>query len=509
MLEPNQSASQSKAHASSVALSLQQGGWRQFAKRHFLVIIASVFINLLGLAFPLFLLQIYDRIIPNQATQTLLVLILIVIGAVILEVILKVLRAIVVSWSNIRTEYLEQKMVVSKLLNLNLRKYEVKGAGDYLERLRNISGLRESLSGHSIINYIDMPFAVVFIGLVWYLGGWLVLIPISLLVILSLLFYGVTKKINREHSEQELNADRRSNFLIELLAGMHTIKTLAIEKLLLRRYDRLQTRATELNYNLKRYNTMTQTALSLVSQFNTVLIVAFGSILVIRGEMTVGGLAACTLLSARMIQPISQVLGQKQRDSLQKSEKQKIAAIKELSENIVNPCHQKTIIHNASIEFKDVSFRYEDQEILHHVNLNISAKSTVGITGTSISGKSTLLQLITGLLQPQSGEILIGGLNINDYNPEYLHNAIAFLTQERYLFTGTILDNLTMFQDNYRQKAFMLTKELGLEPLIVKLPKGYHTEVGSTAVELLARHQTNDNYCTLTGARRFKNYLIR
>ena len=473
-------------HQTADLPNLQQGGWRQFCKNHFLVIIASVFINILGLAFPLFLLQIYDRIIPNHALGSLAVLVLIVIGAVILEIILKVLRAIVVSWSNVRAEYLEQKKIVTNLLNADMKTYEVKGAGDYLERLRNISTLRENFSGQSLVNYIDVPFAMVFIGLVWFLGGALVLVPIVLLSFLSLLYYYVTKKINTESTEQKQNSDRRSNFLIELLDGMHTIKTLALEKLLMRRYDRLQTRATEVNYNLKRYNTIIQTALSLLSQFNTVLIVTFGSMLVIQGKMTVGGLAACTLLSARMIQPVTQVLGQKQREFLQKDEKKKIKDIRDIAQTVFNQTAQKTVITEASIEFKQVNFSYNDQQLLRDINLKIAPKSTIGITGTSISGKSTLLQLITGVLTPDSGEILIGGQSAQKYNPDYLHRAIAYLTQERYLFAGTILENLTMFEENNRHKAFALTKELGLESLIVKLPKGYHTEVGSTAVELLA-----------------------
>lgn len=486
MPQTSKASSQHQPHEFADSQSLQRGGWRQFAKKHSLVIIASVFINILGLAFPLFLLQIYDRIIPNHAVRSLIVLVLIVIGAVILEVILKVLRAIVVSWSNVRTEYLEQKTLVTNLLNSDLKTYEVKGAGDYLERLRTISTLRDSLSGQNLVNYIDVPFAVVFIFLVWFLGGLLVLVPIVLLLILTLIFVFVTKRINIESSEQKQNADRRSNFLIELLEGMHTIKTLALEKLLMRRYDRLQTRATEVNYNLKRYNTITQTALSLISQFNTVLIVSVGSVLVIQGKMTVGGLAACTLLSARMIQPVTQVLGQKQRESLQQEEKHKLTAIKNIAQATFNKKAQKTIITEASIEFKNVSFSYDSGDLLRDINLQIPANSTVGITGTSVSGKSTLLQLITGVISPDVGEILIGGINVNDYNPSYLHCAIAFLTQERYLFSGTILENLTMFEENNRHKAFALTKELGLESLIVKLPKGYHTEVGSTAVELLA-----------------------
>lgn len=486
MSQTSKASSQSKSQGVTDSQNLQSGGWRQFSKKHSLVIIASVFINLLGLAFPLFLLQIYDRIIPNNAVRSLIVLVLIVIGAVTLEIILKVLRSIVVSWSNVRTEYLEQKTLVTTLLNSDLKTYEIKGAGDYLERLRNISSLRENLSGQSLINYIDMPFAAVFIFLVWYLGGILVAVPVFLLLILTVIYIYVTKHINSESYEQKQNSDRRSNFLIELLDGMHTIKTLALEKLLMRRYDRLQTRATEVNYNLKRYNTIIQTALSLISQFNTVLIVSLGSVLVIQGKMTVGGLAACTLLSARMIQPVTQVLGQKQRELLQKDEKQKISAIRDIEQTTYSKVAQKTIITNASIEFRNVSFGYSNEALLHNINLEIPGKSTVGITGTSASGKSTLLQLITGVITPDKGEILIDGNNIDEYNSDYLHRAIGFLTQERYLFTGTILENLTMFEENNRHRAFELTKELGLESLIVKLPKGYHTEVGSTAVELLA-----------------------
>lgn len=488
MAQPRDSATQqsSEQMASPQLPILEQNDWRSFIHKNLIILIASFFINILGLVFPLFLLQIYDRIIPNQALQSLTVLVLIVIGAVIVEVVLKILRSIAVSWANVRTEYLEQKKLITKLLNADLKTYELKGAGDYLERLRSISSLRENLSGQNIINFIDMPFALVFIFLVWYLGGLLVIVPLFLLAILFAMYYVLTKRTDKASEEQKENMDRRSNFLIELLGGMHTVKALALEKLLLRRYERLQTQATELNYNLKRYTTISLTMIQFISQLNTVAIVSIGSFLVIQGHMTVGGLAACTLLSARMLQPVNQILGYKQRHTLQKKEKDRIKAMKNIAQMEYDKQTNKTIINKASIEFKQVTFSYKKTDILQNINLSVPEKTTIAITGTSVSGKSTLLQLITGVLHPDSGQVLIGGLDVHAYNPEYLNKAIGYLTKDGYLFAGTILENLTMFNDANRLRAFELTKELGLEPLIVKLPNGYHTQVGSTAVELLA-----------------------
>ena len=484
-------SSQKKTAKGAFSATLAQATTRPsirwpFSKENTLIAIASIFINLLGLVFPLFILQIYDRIIPNQSIGTLLVLIALVITAVALEVLLKILRAISMSWASVRTEYLQQQKMVKALLNADMKTYEERGVGEYLECFRSVSALRENLSGQNLVHYVDIPFALVFITLVAYLGGALVLIPLCLLGLLVYIHHATAQKIREFSALKKDNESRRSNYLVELLTAIHTVKTLALEKFIFRRYERLQTRETELNYNLRRSNTTCLNLVGLIAQLNTILIVSFGSILVVKGHMTMGGLAACTLLSSRMMQPVNRILSQKQADTAQAEAIRKLSMIEDITQEAFDPQAQKTTLHAGEIQLEQLTFAYDKKPLFNQINLTIPAKATIAITGNSASGKSTLLQLITGLLSPDSGRILLDGQDIQAYNADYLHKAIIYLSQEHYLFSGTILDNLTMFKEIHQEKAYELSRALGLEPLLIKLPHGYHTEVGTTAVELLS-----------------------
>lgn len=452
--------------------------------RQSIVVLATIFINILGLVFPLFLLQIYDRIIPNQSTGSLIVLVFIVLGAVFFEIILKILRAIIISWNDIRTEYLTQKTMMSRLMLKDYNSYASKGIGDYLERFRSISQLRNSLSGKNLIGIIEIPFAIFFVCLVGYLGKWLVLVPICILGVLAYLYLVKSRELHIEMSDKDNIEDKRSNFLLEIFNNMASIKSLAVEKLLLRRYERLQGQTTEINYDIRKKSIFLQTAISTISQLNTVAIVAIGAILVIKGDMTVGGLAACTLLSNKMIQPMNQFFSTENKE---KSHAEEIERIREYTgEQKVKDNVLRSVIQAGSLAFKHVDFAYGDKPVLKDVSFNVEAKQTIAICGDSASGKSTLLNLIAGIEKPTAGEVLIDGQDINNYDNTNLKSEIVYLNQDHYIFTGTILENLTMFNEDLTSKAYTLAKELKLEPIITRLSKGYQTVVGATSAEVLS-----------------------
>ncbi len=463
--------------------------WFNFKFKNFknTVFVASVFINLLGLAFPIFILQVYDRIVPNVSYGSLWLLVFFTVFAILFELALKVLRTLIVVWEDARTQYEKQAQLMSELLESNVAIIEKKGVGYYLERLRNFVFIHDATSSQKMTDYADFPFLLILVAVITYLGGWLILVPIGIFGVLAYFYERNAHQARPIYKEAQQNYDRRSNYFVEMLVGIHTIKALNIENLMLRRYERLHSKTTEINYDLRRNQGTYQTYSTLAVQLNTIFIVAVGAILVMHGSMTLGGLSACVLLSTRVFQPITKILERVRRD-IKKEVLSSVTSLAELNSASTPVQHsmQSSFITAGKVEFKNIGFSYGSKKIFENLNVIIQGGQTVSLQGLTFSGKTTFLGLLSGMLKPTAGVILIDDQEISNFSSDYLEKSIGFLFEETYLFSGTILDNLSMFDVNRIVKAKALSEELGLDKVILKLPQGYETPVGSSAVELLA-----------------------
>ncbi len=486
-------------------------------KFKFLIFSASIFINLLGLAFPIFILQVYDRIVPNISYGSLWILFFFTLMAILCELILKILRSLLLIPEESQIQYQKQTQVMSELLESNFLGVERKGVAYYLERLRHFMGHQETHSCQKMSDYADFPFLFIFAGVMAYLGGWLVIVPLG---VFGMLAYGYSlnnKKVALIYEKAQQNEDRRSHYFVDMISGIDTIKALNLEKLMRRRYEKIQHQTTEINHDFHHDQMAYQSYSTLATQLNTVLIVAMGAILVIQGFMSLGSLSACVLLSTRMMQPMSKVLEKIRSEhrkkaisklrNLENSKSRSFDTEVDLNPDLnpdINPgidpdmhgqkSNQSCFITAGKIEFKSVSFTYEflkdsgvqANPVFENLNFLIPAGRTVSLSGLTFSGKSTVLQLISGMLKPTAGKILIDDQKLSHFSLAHLEKSIAYLSRETYLFSGTLLDNLTLFDAKYIQKAKILSKDLGLESLILKLSQGYETPVGSTSSEVLA-----------------------
>ncbi|WP_181040158.1 peptidase domain-containing ABC transporter [Paremcibacter congregatus] len=446
------------------------------------ILIASLFLNTLSLALPMVLLQVYDRIIPNVALQTLTLLIFGLVVVLIIDVLLRTARSYLSGWVGAKYEHEMGCQSVEKLLRADLQELEKVSSGVHLDRLSSIDSVRDFYSSQAGLALVDLPFVLLFLGLLGYIGGALLVVPVLLLVVLGAFSFFIGVRLKDAIENDTLWEDRRYSFIIEILGGIHSIKSMAMENLMGRRYEKLMENCSRASYEVIFLNGISQSIGTIFSQITMVAVASVGSILVINGEITMGALAASTLLAGRTVQPLLRALSIWTQFQHIQIANQKIQAIDNTSAERPDDTHD--IGRVERVEMKNVSFKYgkDGKEILQDVNLTLNHGETIGIRGGNGSGKSTLLWSLMGGLKPTSGEILINGQSPQAFSTDSLRKRIAYLPQRPIMFRGTILENLTMFRgDEHIDAALQVAEMLDLNKILARMPDGYETLIGDGA----------------------------
>ncbi|MBB4267572.1 peptidase domain-containing ABC transporter [Roseospira visakhapatnamensis] len=448
----------------------------------------SLFMNVLSLALPLVLLQVYDRILPNAALSTLGLLVLGIGVALILESLLKLGRSTLTGWVGARFEYLTGVAALRRLLDASLKDYERTGSGVHLERLSALNTVKDFYAGQALLSLLDLPFVVLYLSIIWLLGGWLVLVPLGLLTAFAIGALIQGHRLRQAIGERMDYDDRRVNFIIEILKGTHTLKSMAMEAQMMRRYERLQETCGRGNQAV---TLASSTALGLGAFFNQATMIATvgtGSAIVVAQDMTVGGLAACTLLSGRSLQPIQRALGVWTRFQTIQLARQRLLEIFRTPPECAPGLPEPTDVRGAlALEGAAFAFTEDGPDILRDLTLQVAPGECVGISGGNGSGKTTLLAMMSGTLKPTRGTVTLDGVSLHAFDQRKLKRHIAYLPQQGELFRGTILDNITMFDPTRAEDAIAQAEALGLGPIIAAMPLGYDTPIGDGAGETLPR----------------------
>tara|TARA_R110002126_G_scaffold23617_1_gene82554 strand:+ start:1879 stop:3597 length:1719 start_codon:yes stop_codon:yes gene_type:complete len=460
---------------------------------------ASCAQNILSLAMPITILQVYDRIIPNQAMHTLGVFV-VALGVVLLaDFLISLGRFYITGWTGARVQHRLACRAVNHIFRSDLRAFEALPPGVHLQRLRGADSIKNFFSGQGLLLFVDLPFAFLFFALIGLIAGPLALVPIIVLVLLAITGSVAGRKLSRALEDRRGTDDRRYNFMIEVLSAIRTVKGLGMETMMARRYERLQGSSAEASYNVAEGGTWARATGQMFSQLTAIAVAAYGSTLVIDGALTIGGLAACTLLASRSAQPMMRALGTwTQFQNARVSRNQVSGALSMPLESRPDAPHFHPVRGNVRLE--DVSFTYTgyDRSLFQNVNLHLDEGETIAISGTNGSGKSTLLGLMMGLLLPSEGRVLIDGENIWEFDAVSLRSQVVYLPQKPALFQGTILDNMTMFRgDSYIDGALEMAERLGLHEAVGRMPRGYDTQV---------EHAANDG---LPGGVRQRIALVR
>ncbi|MCF6215819.1 MAG: ATP-binding cassette domain-containing protein [Emcibacter sp.] len=428
------------------------------------------------------LLQVYDRIIPNVALQTLSLLVIGLVIVLIIDVFLRTARSYLSGWVGAKYEHEMSCNAVEKLLRADLQALEKVAPGVHLDRMSSIDAVRDFYSSQAGLALVDLPFVFLFLGLLGYIGGALLVIPVILLIILGIVAFILGVRLKDTLKNDTLWEDRRYSFIIEALSGIHSIKSMAMENLMGRRYEKLMENCSKVSHETIFLNGLSQGVGSIFSQITMVAVASIGSILVINNEITMGALAASTLLAGRTVQPLLRALGIWTRFQHIQIAKEKLRHINDTPvERSKDTMEVKTV---KTIEMKNFTFKYNEngKEILSDISLKLNHGDTIGIRGGNGSGKSTFLWALMGGLKPTSGEILLNDLPPTAFSTDSLRSRVAYLPQSPVMFSGTILDNLTMFRgDEYVDAALEIAEKLELNRILARMPDGYDTIIGDGA----------------------------
>jgi len=445
------------------------------------VIVASFLINLFALASPLFVMNVYDRVVPNNAITTLWVL---AIGVTIIfsfDFIIRTLRGYFIDIAGKKTDILLGSMIFEQVLGTQ-RIAHPRSAGAFANHLHEFESFRDFFTSSTLTTLIDLPFALLFIFVIWTLHHELALVPLyamPLVILFSLLIQFPLHKV----IQQTFRAGAQKHaLLIETLTGMETLKTTGAEGTMQKKWEQLIGQIAQFSLKSRFLSALSINFSLFVQQMSTVVIIIYGVYLIGEGELSMGGLIACSILTGRALAPLAQIA------TLLTRYHHSIAALHALNQVMKMPLERPLGIHfvnrpplQGNIEFKQVDFSYPEQAqpALAKISFQIPAGQRIGIIGRIGSGKSTLAKLILGLYQPKSGSILLDGVDSRQLDPAELRRQIGYVPQEIELFYGTVKDNIVMGATHLEDSVVLRAAQLaGVDEFTNRHPLGFDWLIG-------------------------------
>lgn len=448
---------------------------------------SSAFINMMGLALPLTILHIYDRVLPNQAFNTLAILVIGLICVVIIEAALRIARGAIMAWRAASFSHRLSMDAMGRLMSANSQTIQSVKSSSVISQLQAASDLAEFQGSSARLIMIDIAWAPVFAIVIAIIAGPLIAVPLIFLAGFLVYISTRTKKLRQIIDAREAVEERKYDFMLETLQTMQTVKSHAMEPLMMRRFERLQSASSlELKHNVLASQSIAQAG-GLFALLMTMGVVFFGGLMVIDNNLTIGALAACMLLSSQMMQPIMRSI-QSWSAIVQNAHKR--AEVEKLYGNIYDqPASYTPVVRHqpsfapAALKISNLGFDVHDkQRVFADVNAVITPGQLVGIKGPDGSGRSVLLKCAMGAMIPTEGEVLINGKPAAEAGV-----GISYVGQVPQLFQGSILDNLTLFGTYTADDARWVAELVGLAGEINRLPHGYDTPLlGSSNPELSA-----------------------
>lgn len=442
------------------------------------VLTASVILNLLTFALPLMMLQIYDRIIPRKGLESLTVLAIGVVIAIALELVMRMARTHLMSIAGEAFSKHTHKQIFARLLKTDLAKIENDPPGVHLDRISSIEKVREFRFGETAMASLDLPFAGIFLLVVALIAPPLAGLVVFMLIA-SMLVMRHLQSTAMDLSEKKHDLDRRRySYLIEIISNIEVVKSFNLEGFMERRYERLMASTSALGANATSRANYAQAVTGAIGQYTPAIVASFGAILVIQNSITVGALAAVTLLASRIVQPVLRLSALKSSDDDVRRAEQDIEEF--LSENDqvggTLPCPQLDELELQNIGVTRIG---QTKPMYNGIDLKINRGEVIVLDGGNGSGRSSLLWLIMGYFKANSGRLLINQNPIESYESADLRDRIAYLPSEPRMLAGTVLDNMTNFQpERFSEDAFEVAEALGLTDYFAKHQEGLNTKVG-------------------------------
>ena len=420
------------------------GTLKRSKKIYFDVVLASFIINLFVLASPLFTMNVYDRVVPNNAVETLWVLALGVSVVYGIDLFLKFVRSYFLEIAGKKSDIIMSSILFERVMDMKFSN-KPKSVGSFDSNLKEFDTVRNFFSSASLAAIVDLPFAIIFLIVTYFIGSYIVLVPIIIMIaILCYTFFIKDPLQNAIKSTFEASAIK-NGILIESLSSLETIKTLGASGHIQWNWEEATGEIANRSIKSKIITTSITTVTSFLVQLNTIAIIVLGVYMIQDTHLTMGGLIAAVMLSSRAIAPMGQVASLAANFEQTKTAYQSLSKIMQMP--VERPEGKKFVRRNSfdgKIEFKNVSFTYPDttKGSLDRINFVIQPGEKVGIIGKNGSGKTTLQKLILGLYSPTEGSVLIDGIDINQIDPADLRRNIGYVPQDVVLFKGTVRENI-------------------------------------------------------------------
>jgi len=445
------------------------------------VLLASLLVNLFVLASPLFTMNVYDRVIPNNATETLFVFAIGVITVYLLDSFLKYFRTKMLETAAKKSDVIMSSIIFEKILDLQMA-YHPKSVGSFASNIRDFDAIRSFLTNATMSLVIDLPFAVIFLLVIFYIGGSIVLIPIVMMTLILLYALIIKKPLERSIESTHEAAARKNGILVESLQNIETIKTQGMSGQVQWQWEESVGEIAQKSLYSRMLSASVPTVTGLFVQLTTVFIVIYGVYLIKDLELTMGGLIGIVILASRTVAPMGQVAALLTNYSDAKSAYDVINSItSQPMERLQNQHFIERETFKGKIEFNHVTFHYPDSEVpaLKDVSFTILPGEHVGIIGRIGSGKSTIEKLILKLYEPDEGSILIDDIDIAQIDPARLRRFLGYVSQDVSLFRGTVKDNILHRNPTASDEKLLEVAQLsGADEFIKRHPLGFNMPVG-------------------------------
>lgn len=445
------------------------------------VLLSSVLINLFVIATPMFTMNVYDKVVPNDAIETLWVLAAGILTVYLFDTLLRFVRNYLLEIAGKKGDIIMSSIIFAQVLNLKMSQWP-KSIGAFASQLREFESIRNFFTASTIATMVDMPFSLVILAIIAYIGGPMVVVPLVIIFVLLIYSFLLIKPLKQSvEATYEASANKNAH-LIETLHSIKTVKTLGASNYAQWVWEEASGTIANRSMRARTLSSSISVVTNLLMQFNTVGLIIFGIYRISDLELSLGGLIAVVMLSSRAVAPMGQIA------SLITSFEQTRTAyhsLDELMQREIERPEGKSYVRRpkfeGSINFKNVSFSYPEatRQSLNDISIKIDAGEHVGIIGKVGSGKTTLLKLIIGLYQAESGSISIDHIDINQIDPADLRQHIGYLSQDIELLRGTIRENIAYKNLQVNDERLLRAAAVcGVDLFVNQLPQGFDTEVG-------------------------------
>lgn len=468
------------------------------------VLLTAFIINIFALASPLFVMNVYDRVVPNHATDTLWVLSLGIVLMISADFGLRMMRAWFVDLAASRTDITLSATIMERVLGMKLAERPI-SVGSFASSLQSFEAIRGFISSATVLAFVDLPFILLFTVVILIIS-WPLVFPILFGIIAALIYAAAVQHKMRSLSDNSMQAAAQRNaILVESLQGLETLKTTGAEGRMQTIWEQSTLLLSRTSVKMRMLSGSVGAGTAWLQQVVSVIIIIVGVYQIIEGNLTQGGLIACYMLSARIMGPISQTA------ALLMQYHQAATALTNLDEVMKKPVDRPAGSNwisrarlQGGIEFKQVGFQYpnDEREVLRNISFKINPGERVAILGRNGSGKTTLEKIIAGLYEPSEGTVLIDGIDIRQLDPAELRRNIGYVSQDVNLFFGSLRDNIAMGAGHVSDDALLesvrisgLTEFVNQHPAGLAMPVGEHGQLlsgGQRQSVTIARALLND-----------------